>query len=355
MAEEPKSKDIQRLQAVQKRLDDAREASKALTTERNDLKKRLVEAEKALEKAQGEAEARRGEGEVLYTALKAILLELGVKPQPQSSITVLMEALQKELSALHERLRAAEQRAVRLEAALKEAEERASAAEQRAAEAEQMLKQFREQLVALQQQIKEQVHAAEARAAQAESALAEAQATIKALEGGEEIINDLIGENRRMAEQLDSFTGDLERLKTSAEESSIAARTASAEAAVANKARAAVEKKLAAAQAQQDKLASQLVLLNKQITDAGKTPFLTADQVAGMLDGFIEQLNLSTGGLAIRNGDIRLKVGFGAAGEAVGFVIPTTETAASIKDSLHEVTLHFERGLDDSIKAGLSD
>ncbi len=37
----------------------------------------------------------------------------------------------------------------------------------------------------------------------------------------------------------------------------------------------------------------------------------------------------------------------------MGFVIPTPETAAAIKDSLHEVTLHFERGLGETAKGSL--
>jgi chromosome segregation ATPase len=354
LAEEPNPKDVQRLQALQKRLEDAREAGKALTAERNELKKRLADTEKALVKAQSETDTSRTQEEAIRAALEELLVELGVKPPARGGIPALIEALRKAVAALRERLDAAEQRAARLEAALKEAEARASAAEQRAAEAEKALEQFREQLAALQQQIREQLRAAEVRAEQAEAALAEAQAKIKELEGGEETISGLLVENRRLAEQLESFSGDLDRLRVAAEESSSAARVARTEADAAIKARAEVEKTLAATQAQRAELQNQVTLLTKQIADAGQTPFLTADQVAVMLDGLVTQLNLSTGGLAIRNGEVRLKVGFGAAGESVGFVIPTPETAVAIKDSLHEVTLNFERGLGESVKTSLS-
>ncbi len=354
MAEEPDPRDIQRLQALQKRLDDARETGKALTTERNELRKRLADTEKALTKAQAEADTNRSEGEQLRAALEEILVSLGVRPPARGGAPALIEALQKALAALRERLEAAEQRAAQLAAALKEAEARAAAAEQRVAEADKALEQLREQLARLEQQIKEQVRAAEQRAEQAETALAAAQATIKALEGGEATINELLAENRRLAEQLDAFSGDLGRLRTAADEASAAASAAHAAADAANTARAAVEKTLATTQAERARLQDQVTLLSGQISDAGQTPFLTADQVAGMLDGLVKQINLGGGGLVVRDGQVNLKVGFGAAGEHVGFVIPTPEQATSIKDGLHEVTLRFDRSLGDVAKASLT-
>lgn len=344
MAEEPDARDVQRLLTLQKRLEDARETGKALTTERNELKKRLTDAEKALTKAQAAADAGRDEGEQLRAALAEILAGLGVKPPPRGGALALIQELQKALAALRERLAAAEERAAQAEAA-----------DKRAAQAEAALEQLRAQLAGLEQQIKEQLHAAEQRAQQAEAALAEAQKTILALEGGEATINALLAENQRLAEQLESFTGDLGRLRTAADEASAATRAALAEAGAAAAARAAAEQSLAAAQTERAQLQDQVTLLNRQIADAGQTPFLTADQVAGMLDGLVTRINLGGGGLAVRDGAVKLKVGFGAAGESVGFVIPTPEQAAAIKDSLHEVTLHFERGLGEASKAGLAD
>jgi chromosome segregation ATPase len=355
VAEEPNPKDVQRLQTLQKRLEDARETGKALTAERNDLKKRLADTEKALTKAQGEADSTRSEGDLLREAVESLLTEMGVKPPARGGVPALIEALQKATAALRERLAAAEEREAAANAALKQADAQAKAADKRAADAEKALEQFREQLAALQQQIKEQVRASEQRAEQAEAALAEAQKTIKALEGGEVTINGLLAENRRLAEQLDSFTGDLVRLRTAADESGAAAKTARAEADAAIKVRAELEKSLEGAQSERAELHRQVTLLNQQIADAGQTPFLTANQVAGMLDGLVKQINLGSGGLAVRDGEVRLKVGFGAAGAGVGFVIPTPEQAASLKDSLHELTLHFDRSLggEKSLVAGL--
>jgi uncharacterized coiled-coil DUF342 family protein len=343
VAEEPNPRDVKRLQTLQERLEEARETGKALTAERNDLKKRLADTEKALARAQSETDTTREEGSALRAAVVDILTGLGTKPPARGGVPALIEALQKAVAALRDRLDAAEARAAQ-----------ADAADRRAAEAEQTLAQFREQLSALQQQIKEQVRAAEQRAEQAEAALAEAQKTIEALEGGEETINGLLAENRRLAEQLEAFTGDVDRLRVAADEANTAATSARAEAAAAVKVRAALEKSLEAAQTERAQLQEQVTLLNKQVSDTGQTPFLTADQVAGMLDGLVTQLNVGSGGLAVRDGQVSLKVGFGAAGENVGFVIPTPETAAALKDNLHQITLNFDRSLGDSAASQLA-
>jgi chromosome segregation ATPase len=250
LAEELSPKDLKRLRLLEENIKKARERSKELTNERNQLKRNLAAAEKSI-----------------------------------SELTARLETLTRTNQDLKE---------TRDEARL------------RAAQTDDYEKQI--------QKLAEQV-------------------------------SQLLVENRVLAEKLEKISGDLPILQEATSKAAEVIETAQTETTTAQKKNTILENQLVEASNAREQLRAQVELLSTQLKEQGKTPLLSADQVAELLSQLINKLRSGAEGLNFVGGEIKLKVGFGGAGELSGFLIPTPDSGPEIREVLNEIVIHFDRPL----------
>lgn len=331
---EPNPRNVRRLQSLEADLQAMRESSQAVIAERDDLQKRLTATERDLKKAQTTQEQLQAEVTGAVEAFEELVAGGYLKRPRKRALSGYVEAVAKQLVSVSDALQAAQERVAELEKA------RAALEEQMAA-GEQGLRDALAKIQDLQQQIETRVTASEQRAQELEAALAEAQKTIGMLQTDDQTISQLVEQNRQLAAQIDTLTGDIAVVRETAKEAQAGLEAARAETEASVRAELADQiKKL---ETQRDSLQSQLTTATKQLETEGKTPLLPADKVAEMINGLVEQMQTGIGGLRIRDGEIRLKVGFGAVGETGGFVVPTTDSPPEIRENLQDVTFRFDR------------
>lgn len=152
-------------------------------------------------------------------------------------------------------------------------------------------------------------------------------------------IAEVIEENKRLSEALTAAEDDVSNVTgRAAELVSERDRLATANDSLTRETRD-LTKKLAAQEKANGTLKKSLDSAQAQL-EADEVPvLLTGDSVGNLLDDFVKQIDI--GGLQINKGDIRLSVAFGTAGEATGFLIPST---AADKDlPLHTISLDLVR------------
>ncbi len=191
----------------------------------------------------------------------------------------------------------------------------------------------REALKTERAEAKERIRAAEERAA----------AAIAAVGSLPEQVEALLRENRRLAEQLDAVRGDVTTLGKAAEEARQAAETARSEAVAATKAQTQAEETIRRLSEERASLATRLGAAEAQLQDEGKTVILPADEAARQVGTLVDQLSAGLPNLSVREGEFRLKVAFGGAGDLSGFVIPTADSSPELRNALHELTLRFDQ------------
>lgn len=80
-----------------------------------------------------------------------------------------------------------------------------------------------------------------------------------------------------------------------------------------------------------------------QLNEQSKHLQLPPAVAAALVNDFVTRLSDGLPDLAVRDGELNLKVAFTGAGETGGFVLPTAEGGAELRDSLQEVRLRFGR------------
>lgn len=160
-----------------------------------------------------------------------------------------------------------------------------------------------------------------------------------------EQISQLLDENRKLAEKLEKISGDLPILREATINAGKAIEAAQKEAADTQQKNSLLEKRLAEASTSRDRLQAQVEILTTQLKEQGKTPLLPADKVAELLEQLISHLSSGVSGLTFAGGEIKLKIGFGAAGESSGFLVPTPDSGPEIREVLNEIVIRFDRAL----------
>ena len=153
--------------------------------------------------------------------------------------------------------------------------------------------------------------------------------------------NALIKENRRLAESMSTVDGDLALFREKAEKAAEDIKIA--EKRVTDRLTATHNADVATLKGEKAELESELSLRTKQLATKGKVPLLPPEKVALLMGDLVKRFGGRMPGMKMRNGEIKLKVGFGDAGDVSGFVIPTTDADPEIKDNLHEMTVRFDR------------
>jgi chromosome segregation ATPase len=194
----------------------------------------------------------------------------------------------------------------------------------------------RKDLVAERKELRAAVTANERRARAMEN---EAAAAATQLES-------VLAENRTLASRLDEISVDIEQLRSESlalKERADAAtgrlKTAEESAVAAQRARAAVEK-------ERDDLAKSLGVARAQLAGEKITQVIPAADVAKLVETLVADIGTHLSGLDVREGEMRLKVAFGKVGRESGFVLPTAESPPELRENLHELSLRFDRPLE---------
>lgn len=194
----------------------------------------------------------------------------------------------------------------------------------------------RSDLAAERRELRRTLAAAERRAKAAERAAGQLEERLAAL----------VEENRGLAARLDELAGAVETVERGALEARKETDAAQKELAAARQAAERAEGKLAEAEAARDRAVERLGVVEEQLKAGGGEALLPAGEVAKLVDAFVGDLGGSLPGMVVRDGEIRLQVAFGKAGKASGFVVPTPESSAEVRQSLHELAVRFERGVE---------
>ncbi len=161
-------------------------------------------------------------------------------------------------------------------------------------------------------------------------------------------LDALLVENRRLAETIPALTREAETARASAIEARTIAERAERSLAGLTQEVAGLRRQANEAVAARDGAEKQLGMLRAQLAERKMPPVIPPEEAGRLVDDFVGGL---TGGLArLRpvDGEIRLKVAFGKAGDKAGFVVPTAESAAQLGPSLSEVHVRFSRAESDA-------
>lgn len=324
---QPNPRDVRRLATLEADLKAQREAADQLLKERNALAGRVTELESNLKAVDTARSNQTKADEALIKQLERLFKANGLVPPPSRELPAFIEALTGALSDARSRAERAEQQIETLEAQL-------SSAADTLKEATQKFRDLKADVDAREAEHKSQVAALSAD-------LKAAKVELDDLRKAGNAIEPLLAENQRLATQIEESSTELVALRAAAASarSDVEAARSEVEQAV----RAEVGKEVKQLTKAQATLQKQLDAANAQLTQEGKTPVLPAGQVAVLINELVGEFQSGLSGLQIRDGELALKVGFGAAGEIGGFVVPTTESTPEVRENLHEIKLRFDR------------
>ena len=289
------TRDVQRLQVLRNQLAEEKEKRKEVSAERSDLKRRLGAAEKVIKRL----ETSTVKFQKADTERKKELIEAQQRfatAQPTvAALVSKVDAMLVERAAIEEGLVSAHADSER-----KIAEEAT-------------------------------------RADLAEADLREALDRIEVLSVEDDTVS-LIKENRRIAGELEIVMADFEKYREAALASESAIKQAREE--TEKNTRAELEEELGQINTRQEK---QIKTLTSQLKAQGKTPLMSSESAANLVQSFVGRLRNGAAGLRVKDGEIRLKVAFGSVGKDTGFLIPTAENDGEFKDNLHEIVLRFDQ------------
>jgi chromosome segregation ATPase len=194
-------------------------------------------------------------------------------------------------------------------------------------------KSDRDELAGERRELRRRVQAEERRAREAE----------KQVEQTDSRIGELVEENRALAARLEETDGELERLRGAADELRKRLDENERGAREAEKGRKQLERDLTRVERERDRLAERLKTAEAQVKSAGMAPLVPAKEAARLVEQLFDELGAGIEGMAVKDGELRLRVAFGRAGRSTGFVLPTSESPAEVRESLQEVVLRFDR------------
>jgi len=316
-----------RRESSEAELNTLRESLETLVVERDQARRQVTEGELALERSRADELARQEEVSASIEIFDGLVAGGHLAAPGARTLSGYVENVARQLVASADSQRVAVERITELEGQL--------------ASGEQALREGIERIADLQGQIDTRVAEGQVRIAELEVALADAQNTLLTTETEDQKISQLIEENRRLAEQMETLPGDLAAMRQVAEDARAGLDSAIAEAEA--RIRSELTDQINLFQGQRDSLQAQLDIVTKQLGDEGKPPLLPADKLAEMVGGLVDQMQGSLGGLRIRDGDVKLKVAFGVVDEVGGFMIPAIDSPPELRENLQEITFRFDR------------
>lgn len=131
----------------------------------------------------------------------------------------------------------------------------------------------------------------------------------------------------RLAGALAALREDLESLRAELRE--------------AGEALAAAEQRTRALQQERDGLRETTALAESRLRDEPRPPVLSAAEVSSLVDRLLKNLGSQLSGLAVREGELHLSVGFEKVGEESGFVLPSSDFPLQSQENLHSVSIRL--------------
>jgi septal ring factor EnvC (AmiA/AmiB activator) len=180
------------------------------------------------------------------------------------------------------------------------------------------------------------------RAAAAES-MRRARGLENELRAREKTLAALIAENEGLAAALDELKADVERLQAAPLELRPELDACRKTLGDAESALASAQDQLGTVQAERDGLAESLRVARDQLDGKTMAPVVPAAEIAKLVNNLISEIGSRLPGLGVTEGEMRLRVGFGKVGRTSGFVIPSPESPPELRESLHELSVRFDR------------
>lgn len=91
------------------------------------------------------------------------------------------------------------------------------------------------------------------------------------------------------------------------------------------------------------RLQVQVTSLEKQLRSKDRAPIMQAADVTALINALFADLRANLGDMALKDGELRLQVGFAATGDSKGFVLPTVDGGIEFKGPLQELLIRFDR------------
>jgi DNA repair exonuclease SbcCD ATPase subunit len=167
----------------------------------------------------------------------------------------------------------------------------------------------------------------------------------KELSGESDRLGAVLEENATLASRVDALQADVEQLGSAplelrAELDSCRATLSEAQAKLKE-----AEENLGAVRSERDGLTASLQVAQDQLAGKGIAPVLPATEVAKLVNNLVSEFG-GLRGIGVRDGEVRLQVGFGKVGRTTGFIVPSAESPPELRENLHEVAIRFERKLE---------
>lgn len=154
---------------------------------------------------------------------------------------------------------------------------------------------------------------------------------------------ELVAENRRQAEQLHAVVTENESLRQLAAQSATDRTKALEEAKAAVGVRRELERRVKLLETEHARNDEALKNARAQLVAKEFPLILSADEISGLIDQLISRIGRNLQGLDVRDGELKLKVAFAAAGDVRGFVVPSAGASENVTGPLHEVALRFQQ------------
>lgn len=144
---------------------------------------------------------------------------------------------------------------------------------------------------------------------------------------GAKQLSRLSGENASLAGALVELRKELASLRGQLRE--------------AGEAIAAADDRAHALQQERDRLHESVSLANARLRDEARPPVLSAAEVSSLVDRLLQNLGSQLSGLSVRDGELRLNVGFEKVGDQTGFVLPSSAAPQS-QENLHSISVRLK-------------
>lgn len=155
--------------------------------------------------------------------------------------------------------------------------------------------------------------------------------------------DELVAENRRQAEQLHAVLTENESLRQLAARSATDRTKALEEVKAAAGVRKELERRVKLLETENAKNDEALKNARAQLVAKELPLILSAEEISGLIDQLISRIGRNLQGLDVRDGELKLKVAFAAAGDVRGFVVPNAGASEQVTGPLHEVALRFQQ------------
>ena len=337
---------LERLRNLENDLLAVRRRAEETAIERSDLEKSLKEAQEQIASLETQEERTQEQIETALTAFNQ-LVEDGVVPKriQRKTVASFAENLASYVVSMNERINESTDDITALKARIEEQDEQLKMAET-------ALKTALEQSESLKNQINDRIAEFEETQQQLEAELAEANKTIDALENEKDsdTVTSLIEANRQMSDEMEQLRKDFSLVEETAEDAKGALEGAKVEAAEA--VRKELQSQINSLTKEKTTLESQLGLANKQLQTDGKTPYLSPDSVAGLLNNLVDNMQSNLRGVSVSQGEFKLKLAVaGGDNETLGFVVPTPDANPELSNNLQEVVLRFDKSATSSLRS----